>query len=91
MSSICDGVTVGFKLDICLRISVNCLIWVANCTYLSTVAVKRGILIVLFYGLGIEIYSAGPVMLRKGLIAFQLQRGGGINVGSDGHDGDLEC
>ena len=80
VSSICDCIAIRFELDICLHTLVRGAPQLPNWAYLSTIAEKRGVFIVLLYRLCIEIHCTGPVMLCERLVAFNFERCGGVNV-----------
>lgn len=58
---VCDGVTVCFEFDICLR----------------PVAEERRVLVVLVYRLCVEFDGSGPVMFCESLVTFLLECSGG--------------
>ncbi len=80
VSSICNRIAIRFELDVCLHTLVRCALQLPIWTYQSTIAEKRGIFVVLFYCLCIEIHCTGPVMLCERLVAFIFERCGGVDV-----------
>ena len=49
-------------------------------TDLCSIAEKRCIFVILFYCFCVELYRPWPVMFGKGLVALELQSGGGFDI-----------